>query len=945
MNRFLQDTARSIVDTYGWDELHRLTIVFPSRRAGVVFKNALKGLQGQNKTTILLPSITTLDELFDSLSSLHKEDELPMVCRLYRIYCDITGENVPLDIFYGWGKQLIADFTNIAKSVPPEDVKAFFGNTIAAKELEQVQLDEEVSKRLKDLIHGGDKSQQYADDSIQRKFEMLWKNLYAVYERLNSELLQERKGYDGLRMRKVITDWETTLQPQLQSRMFVFVGFNYLMPVEKQLMRLLHEQQQAVFYWDYVADFTTNSKAFSFIRQHVTELGNKALPIVWQGKKAVDIVSATTANAQAQYVGEWLQEHYTHKGQHTAIVICDEQMLEPVIYALPTVPIGAETPEPINITKGLPLSATQIYAEVLAYMRNIADSKTAPTDYIQVLDNVLNEVLLPAERAAGRSAIEADGQPDPGEETWQRLLIQESLYQTRVAINRFKKELLDPTVRNAVSSASLLRNLLRRYLEGISLPFHGEPITDIQVMGVLETRTLDFDNLLILNAEEGVIPQQKADFSFIPYYLRKSYSMQTSDEGASVYAYNFFRLLARAEKITILFSNAATATGRKTMSRFLMQMMVSEEFSVSKYTLTEGNTLQSGPSIDLTNNTENMLSVITARMRNGNCKPYLLSPSAMNAYIECPRKFYLQYIKGIHTEDEETAVFSPNVLGSFVHSAMEYIYKAFCHCSGTAPTTINPQTLQAVLESDNKLEEALQGAYKAMNDEYNSHHPEEEVQAGGAEHYVVSEHRMENMVIKHNIRNILRRDITDAKHGLQIYLLEQKCTFDVALPNGYVVQVGGKIDRLDIVGTGNQRKMRVVDYKTGAYKEDKLKAKGEDLFSKDNANYVRQTLVYSEAVADTLNKTKGLILPLEPNLFFTQKNLTKLNTTIRVAEQQEMSTVYDYYAIRDWFVPLLQEKVAEILTTTDFPQVENERGECSVFCPFLDICGRTASQW
>lgn len=925
MTGFLQQTAESIVAKHGWNNLRQLTLVFPTRRAGLVLKNELKELQQQqHKAAVLLPNITTLNELFDALSPLYKEEELPMVCRLYQIYRETTGEDISLDIFYGWGRQMIADFSNIDKSIPPKDVESFFQNSIAAKELELLEVDEEVRTRLCDLINGGISSAAYTDDSIQHKFTCLWRNMYTIYRRLNEVLSNEKKGYEGARMRRVITEW-SSLSNQYEGRQFVFVGFNYLMPVEKDLLLLLKERNQATFYWDYVENFTTNTKAFSFIQKHIQDLGNEAKPVLWSEAKDVHLIATTTANAQAQYAGEWLRGHYTRKGQRTAIVICDEQMLESVIYALPALSADSAEQEPINITKGFPLSSTRIYTDVMTYLRDLLRTGRFCGKNIALLDEVLDKVVVPAEQEA-QKMTSATTLAD----TWQVLLIQESVYQTRLAINSFKRQLQTPFLSEAISSPVLLRNLLCRYMEGISLPFHGEPITDIQVMGVLETRMLDFDNLLLLNVEEGVVPQDKTDFSFIPYYLRKSFGMQTGEESASVYAYNFFRLLTRAGNITMLFSNADTAMGRKSMSRFVMQMMVSNQFCIHKYTLTENNHLQNVQLLDLTGSRLTMEEVLKNRAAQ---KIFTLSPSALNTYIECPRKFYLQYMMGIHEEEKETAVFAPNILGSFVHNAMEYIYKEFCDCSGcsvTAPIKIDPQVLKKVLDSEESLNQALRSAYTKMNKEYHNHHKSTDI-GDKEEHYVEAEHCMENIVIKNFVRNILQRDIQDAKQGLQICLLEQPRKFNFTLESGMRITVGGTIDRLDKVGPEGACKMRVVDYKTGTYNTKKMNAKWDELFSDSEKNYVRQTLIY----AATIEESEHPKVELEPNLFFTQKKLTGQTTTISV----EGETVSDYRQLKDTFMPLLENKIQELFTTCDFPQTE---AECSSFCPFLDICGREA---
>ena len=464
----------------------------------------------------------------------------------------------------------------------------------------------------------------------------------------------------------------------------------------------------------------------------------------------------------------------------------------------------------------------------------------------------------------------------------------------------------------------MLRLLMRRTMEAVTMPFHGEPVTDIQVMGVLETRLLDFDRLLLLNVEEGVIPQQQTDNSFIPYYLRKAYHMQTPDERATVYAYNFFRLISRTADATLLYASADTIDSGKGPSRFIMQILYSPEFEVTRKTLHEPNALAVA-SGEIEQAQTSLLS--TLRIKNGlvlrpDGRRYRLSPSAMNTYISCPRSFYLQYILGIKPQEEEDILFAPNTLGSFVHNAMEFIYRTYFQCDNTHPVRVTPEAIEAVRTDPDKIQAALDAAYQVM------------------EIYKPEEHVTENVVIKGYIQNILERDREDAKVGLQIYQLEQDRTSPVHIDGVGEVLIGGKIDRLDIYGEQGNESLRVVDYKSGSYNDTthakRMSSTWEELMENEEKAYLRQTLVYSHAVRQ--NDHTGL--PIEPNLFFCRSKLTDIVTTVDI----ENDTVHDYKTVQQPFYGALQTKIAEILTTTSFPQCEEDK--CPSFCPFFTLCGR-----
>ena len=917
MNSFLQQVAQSVIDSIDWKQLNRTTLVLPSHRAGLVLKDELLRLQQERHAqAIWAPQVQTLTQLQDSLSPLYAEDELFTIVRLYKLYRQssiVTGsELMPLDMFYGWGRQMISYFTNVDASMPAEQVPNFFANTVAAHELSQWQLDPETEERLRGLMANGSTDEWQKDEnSIRAQYEFLWRRIHELYTALRTEMTAEQKGYAGLRQRAVIENWDSEyVQSKIAGRTYIFVGFNYLLPVERDLMMRLRDNGQARFYWDFVRDFETNSKAFSFAELNSGILGNALSPLAQSRlsnhPSEVTVVECVSREAQAQYVHRWLQENYTAKGQKVGVVICDENMLESVIYTLPAItPEGESEPAPINITKGFPLRNTAIYARVLRWLgdrlRGNADDVVAPEIIDEMVKNVLTEFSDISENEEQSNQL-----------SWQELLILESDYQVRKIANQMRL-LITGGVVDVPFTLRLLRLLMRRMMENVTMPFHGEPVTDVQIMGVLETRLLDFDRLLLLNVEEGIIPQKQVDNSFIPFYLRKAYHMQTSDEKATIYAYNFFRLLSRAGHSTLLYASADTSEGGKGMSRFILQMLYSSEFNVQKLRLEEPNTLT----------TRELVLPTTQRAHFKR-----LSPSALNTYISCPYQFYLQYVLGIRPKEEESVLFKSNTKGSFVHHTMEHIYREYLHCDGKSLVRISPDEIEAVRTSEQRLDEALLAAYDSMNKEWMKDYPDER------NHYLPEHHRAENVEIKGFVKNILERDREDAKTGLYVYKLEHPYYFSVPIDGVGDIEVGGKVDRLDIYGSEGNQHLRIVDYKSGGYNDkthdEKMSSSWEDMMDSDQKAYVRQTLIYSHAVNE--NDNQGL--PIEPQLFFCKRKLTDIVTTIDVAGE----TVHDYATIKDTFFQALQTKIKQILDAIDFPKCEPD--QCPSYCPFITFCGR-----
>ena len=925
---FLRQTAASILQQMEWKQLSRTTLVLPSHRAGLVLKDELLRLQQERHAqAVWAPTVQTLTQLQDALSPLYEEDELFTIVRLYRIYRSTfnlqpSTTPMPLDLFYGWGRQMLADFTNIDASMTADEVPNFFENTIAAHELEQWKLDPETEERLRGLMGDGTNGLKGERDSIRAQYEVLWRQIGTYYQALHAEMEAEQKGYAGMRQRAVITHWSDDLiQQQIEGRTYIFVGFNYLLPVERDLMLRLRDAGQALFYWDFVTNFETNEKAFSFAQLNSTILGSAMPPRTWGEARKVTVTACSSRESQAQYVHRWLQQNYTEKGQRVGVVICDETMLEPVIYTLPAITLPGQTaPEPINITKGFPLRNTAIYIRAVAWLSDSARGKGTDRIEPELIDRMMEALF------GGTTTSETEQAPEETPLGWKELLVLESEYQVRKILNQLRQIITDG-IGDVPFTLKLLRLLMRRMMESVTMPFHGEPVTDMQVMGVLETRLLDFDKLLLLNVEEGIIPQRQTDSSFIPYYLRKTYHMQTSDERATVYAYNFFRLLSRAGEATILYATAETAESGKGMSRFIMQMLYSPEFEVTRTNLLEPSVLTAFQETE--EQTSSLLSGLVVEdgiVKRPDGKRYMLSPSALNTYISCPRSFYRQYVLGLPTKQKQDVLFEPNTMGSFVHHAMEYLYRTYLNCDNTHPVPVSPDEIEAIRTNPEAIQAALDAAYEAMN-------------ADQQTPYIQAHHAGENVVIKGYINNILERDREDAKTGLSICQLEQDYLFPVQLDGVGEILTGGKVDRMDIYGAPGQECLRIVDYKSGSYNDKthalRMSSSWEELMDDSDKSYVRQTLVYSHAV-QVHDRSR---LPIEPHLFFCRRKLTDITTTIDVEGQ----TVHDYKAIRDLFMENLQRKAKEVLTTTDFPKCEPD--QCPSHCHFFDLCGRKPKEF
>ncbi len=817
MNTFLYEVIEQLIAENGIGGLVSHTIVVPSRRAMLHVKDCFREYMTVHnlKGPIQLPRLTTLSSLFDELSPLYKIDEIQLVCTLYDVYNQVEKDALPnkdvlpLDVFYGWGRQLVQDFSNIDKTYPLVTPEKFLNNAAAANILSQLDIDDEVRERLEQLV--SDNPSAIVSGSKRQEFEVIWSNLLAIYTSFRSALGQY--GYEGARMKSVIEHWdEESIQRKIAGQHFVFAGFNYLVPAEKQLMLNLQEANSTTFFWDYpqYESFTANSKAFKWIKRNAEFFGNAAKQSEWTTKE-VQLVSTVSSHAQAQYAYQWLRDNH-HAGERSAIIICDESVLEQIIYALPQDAPEEANPrfKHINITKGFPLRQTEIYGRLMNWL-----------DEGKSLDDFIADTRLTLPKTE-----ESDEQDMFVNASFTDLLAVESTFQLLSHLSRFRQ--MQETGKVPANLPRRTQNtLLRRYLSAISFPFHGEPLADVQITGVLETRAMDFDNILLLNVEEGIVPNVTPDHSYLPYYLRKYYGLQTHEESTDVYAYNFFRLLTRAKKITMTFAGSETGNNRKTMSRFVKQIMASDNFLVTKEILLEDNSTVPFTFSPLALTDSSLVGQERETKR-------FLSPSAINMFRQCEMKYFIRYRLGIHELEEEDALLSHAELGTHVHNAMQEIYTRY----------------RSIDKVPNPLD------YSQIN----------------ALEDISVNHPVELATVKTFIERILQADRLLAKKGLRILDMEKDVYWEVNIPPYGNVKIGGRIDRIDKVG----EQVRIVDYKTG-----KLKPENEVQINIYRLAYQQQHNVSVTSALYLCRNNKPEELVYEVTLKDEQAFIDELTETVR----------------------------------------------------------------
>jgi len=910
-NSFLQIVVDDLIGRVGMTGLENCTMVFPMQRAGLFVKQYIRHWVEQSPDTppIVLPHFTTIDNLVDSLCDLQAEEEIVSVCSLYTIYKKHTHHTLPIDAFYGWGLQLLNDFSSA--DMARLDASRLMDATAQAARLDELELDEETQHRLEKLLRdtvGGNSVRAYYTD--------LWDALPRIYNELHAQHLQAGVGSRGERTRWVLEHFQdASIQQRIAGRTYVFVGFNYLLSAERELMKRLKDQ--SLFYWDESKHFTLDEEVYKFLNSEVKTFGN-CLPE--KEKEAsftqadIAAVACQSSAAQAQYVRDWLKEHH-HAGDRTAIVIADESLLQEVVYALPE---SSDEIEHVNITKGYPLGQTRLYADVVSDMDKAVKEKMPIMDILPYVAGQLEHGYQSMERS--------------GQNSWQMVLLDESYYQIQLALRQMQMLLRqNDLVRREITEQCVLRNLVKRQLEMVTIPFHGEPVTDIQIIGVLETRLLDFDHVLILNVEEGVVPSRPNDRSFLPFDLRREYHMATREEEAKIYAYNFFRLFRRAQDVTLTFCDSFTDQGKRTMSRFLMQMLCQDALPIQKYRLTESTKVEACTIGKTIFQAEDKL-------------PPYISPSAISEYITCPRWFFLDKIKQISTSDADSILLPPNVIGTLVHSTLETIYLTMSGAPEVQdggkrtlrqPYEVTKEKVEAYRQDKEALSRALDHAYEEVNEDYNKHHTGLLVNP-----YDRSLHEAENYAILAMVDNVLARDISLAPFTL--IRLEEKVDMNVE-----GIGVCGVVDRIDVIRKDGEQYIRILDYKTGSYDKKKVEVDWESVITNPDKRYALQTLMYCEMVSRKAEELGlDVHLPLRPELLYPRQLSTQGDLWLGSGKE---STVIGNYReeCQEEFLRSLTKVLHQIKANAkvgeEFVMQEDERICKDSYCPFHMLCGREKS--
>ena len=909
---FLSSVASDLLARFGTN-LSRVAVVFPNKRASLFLNDELARQAGR---PLWSPAYITISDLFRSHSQLKVADPILLVCELHKCFTRCTGIDETLDHFYGWGQLLLSDFDDLDKNMGPAD--RVFANLRDIHELDDVSYLTDEQRKLIQRFFSNFSDEHNSE--LKQRFLRLWSRIGDIYHSFNEQLAAQGLAYEGALYRQVAEDETITFDYDN----YAFVGFNLLQQVEQTLFRRLKDEGKALFYQD-----------------------TEEMP-----PRQLTFISAPTENIQARYVSQWLTPERIADGRRTAVVLCNEGLLQAVIHCLP------DTVDKVNVTTGYPLLQTPV-ASLVTQLLNLqvngfsARSQSFRRRWLDIVARHPYAALLPEGYADThltdgpallhwllslvRHIATALASPEPSTNSASDIshssfliphssntpLTSEALFRMYTLLNRLS-DITDSGILTV--DVPTLQRLVAQIIQSTTIPFHGEPAEGIQVMGVLETRNLDFDHVLLLSCNEGNMPRGVNDTSFIPYAIRKAYGLTTVDYKVAIYEHYFRRLLQRAHDVTIVYNNATTDGHTGEMSRFMLQLML-DRHDILFRTLTSPQpseeTSRLTPHPPLLEKTPAILSILRQRLskhRGG------ISPTAISSYLRCQLRFFYRYVSDLQEFDEtDDELIDNRLFGNIFHKAAQTLYEPFINRLVTA------SILDDFLKDDSLIARAVDGAIRS---EFLKNH-------GVTDSSRFTPHSSLNLdglqlinreVIIRYVRLLVETDRRLAPFtilGIEKY---------VSMPWGDTV-VGGIIDRLDCVtdAASGEERIRVIDYKTSS-RHLRPMPDVDAIFDPqqipNHSDYYLQAFLYSHIVSR--NRKLSTINSVSPALLFIQHAAAESYDPTLVVGREPVT---DISVHADRFMTLLQETIDAIFSP-DLPFTPtDDRNRCRS-CPYAVLCGR-----
>ena len=959
MKPFLYQVASLFYEKWG-AEVSRLAFVFPNRRTGLFFQKYLSEVAD---IPLFSPTILTINDLFIQLSGKQSADRISMLFILYDIYIRQSGSTETFDEFLYWGEMLLNDFDDIDKYMA--NARMLFSNVTDLREIEN-DFDFLSDEQIAAIRSFWSSFYPRGDTPNQQQFLAVWQVLYDLYEEFRATLAAEGKGYEGMIFREVVESMERGESPDLPYEQIVFVGLNALSVSEERFLAQLQKREIADFYWDYVSDKVTDpdNKASYFVSRNLKSFpSSMKLPPEEKVKTEIEVIGIPSGIGQAKHVytllSDWCKEAEmsSEEALRTAVILPDEHLLIPVLNAIP------EQIRRINVTMGYPLAGTPVASlieYILALQKNVRYIDRNPLFYFRDVLPVLNhryilstspeiisslvkeitennKIYISHTELEKTPLLEILFTPVTGVEAFSDYLIkvleelnkvmsalsdeeeedapqrtndleQEFIFHYFTTVNRMKEVMKDARIEMKIDT---FFRLLKRVTDTITIPFHGEPLSGLQIMGVLETRALDFDRLIILSMNEGIFPQRKAANSFIPYNLRRGFGLPTYEHQDSVWAYHFYRLIERASHVSLLYDTRSNGLQTGEVSRFVHQLHYHYEVPMRDKLVVYNVSSSKTPPLAVPKR-EDIMRRLDAYRKGGS---KAISASAINTYLDCPLKFYFSVVEGIREEEEVSETIESDVFGSILHKVMEELYKPF---QGKMVTV---DLLKAIRKDTALLTGAIARAFAS------EFFKTEVVRSLTGQNYLIGE------MIRKYVEKILERD---GKLTPFVYIeSERKINGLISLSDYSEIRLKGFIDRVDEVLDA----IRIIDYKSGS--GTTTFSSIESLFNKeekDRAKAVMQVFMYCWMYAHfTENKGKTI----QPGIYYVRSLFSDPfdPSVYHRIERGKSEKVEDFSGYAQAFEEGLRGCLDEIFNP-EIPFTQTPTGKACSYCPFKGICGK-----
>jgi len=953
MQSFLKNVAQEILLEH--QDLHRLVLVLPNRRAGIFLAKHLGTLIEEPRW---MPQIKTIEGVFYGYAGKKPADQLTLIFELYKVYCSLNPSPESFDKFYYWGEMILKDFN---------DLDSFMVNADRLyhqlEELKEIEDDlSYLTNSQKVLIREFWRSFEGKEKAQQDKFLKYWKQLRPLYQQFKASLAVSGYAYSGMLYRQVIENLDLLERPEYK---YIFIGFNAFSTAEERLIKHFISKFGAAIKWDvdayYMAD--KRQEAGMFFRQyHKDKVFGPTFPAAVanriRDKRAVIQVHAVPLKVtQANLVGRLMEQ-----GQHlaaleeTVIILPEEQLLFPVLHSLPT------TIDKVNVTMGYPVKNAPAYSLLEALLElqkyvSIKDGQTVfyhkavkavlSTTYFRSFNNAFvsavlkqveetNQVYVSAVHlAAGGELfqlvfdrVEATGLFPYLKKVIKALaaqlelpeLQQSYLYQCYKQLTRldelFQKQSLIPI------GLDFYIRLFKQVFREVKLPFDGEPLEGLQVMGVLETRNLDFRRVIICNMNEGNFPPAANMNSMVPFNLRRAFGLPVQEQNDAIYAYTFYRLLHAAEEIHLIYATESDEGKAGEKSRYIHQLELESGLSVEEQTVFVPVDLQPSQPIVIPKD-DRILSILSKFEVKAQQQQQRLSPSAINVWLDCRLKFYFQYVVEIRERDEVQEKIDPAVFGNLAHYSLEFLYKGFNKRKGRFH--IQPKDIEELRDKwvAPAVELAIRKHFSLPDDE----------QLDLSGQLIIARD-----VLQRYIRKLLEVDILYAPFEILSLEGSKDYTADIPIEVGGVTKtigLKGIIDRVDRVGDT----VRLVDYKSGSDK--KTFEDIPSLFDRSNKQRNKaamQTMMYGLLYKASQGGT--VAYPLKPAVFNLKDIFAEdFNPYLVKESRQSKEEVQSYQQYEHEFVDALKACLTGIFDPeVPFTQAEDEL-KCG-YCPYKSICAQ-----